>query len=423
MLSQILKTTWPLFLGVSFLMLGNGLQGTLIGWRGAYEGFSSTHLGLIMAGYYVGFMLGSKFVQSIIEKVGHIRVFAALASTASTAILIQVAVISEPVWFGMRVITGFCFAGSYVVVESWLNARATNVTRGSLFSIYMIVTFASLTAGQWLFKLSDPSGYNLFILASVLLSFSLVPLLLGNVELPKLEQNESMGILKLYGICPAGVAGLLLVGLTQGIIFTMGAVYARRVGMDTTQIASFMSIMIAFGAVSQWPLGKLSDLIDRRLVIICVSAVASLVCIALLQIGPSHRYFILLYGVFGALNLPLYSLAVAHTNDRLKHEQIVAASGTMVLVFGIGSVMGPLSMGFVLDYAGNASYFIQLAILHAILAIVTLVYLSLRARASEKDLVNYHSVPPRATAVAMEAISFTMEDEDEVGQDSQGNGH
>ena len=404
-------------------MLGNGLQGTLIGWRGAYEGFSSTHLGFIMAGYYVGFMLGSKFVQPIIEKVGHIRVFAALASTASTAILIQVVVISEPVWFGMRMLTGFCFAGSYVVVESWLNARATNVTRGSLFSIYMMVTFASLTAGQWLFKLSDPSGYNLFIVASVLLSLSLVPLLLGNAELPKVEHHESMGVFKLYRICPAGVAGLLLVGLTQGIIFTMGAVYARRVGMDTTQIASFMSIMIAFGAVSQWPLGKLSDMFDRRLVIIGVSTLASLVCVVLLQLGPSHRYFILLYGVFGALNLPLYSLAVAHANDRLKHEQMVAASGTMVLVFGIGSVMGPLTMGFVLDYAGNASYFMQLAIIHAILAVVTLMYLSQRARAAEADLVHYHSVPPRATAVAMEAMSFTMEEENEEQSAPLGNGN
>lgn len=403
-------------------MLGNGLQGTLIGWRGAHEGFTGSTLGIIMSGYYVGFMLGSKFAQGIVQKVGHIRVFAALASMASTAILLQVVVISEEVWFAMRVVTGFCFAGSYVVVESWLNSRATNVTRGSLFSLYMIVTFASLTAGQFLFRLSDPSGYNLFILASILLSVSLVPLLLTNTDTPDNEDHESMGLRKLYRICPAGVAGLLLVGISQGVIFTMGSVYAKQVGMNTAQIASFMSIMIAFGAVSQWPLGKISDMIDRRWVITTASALAGLVCLLLLQLGPTHPQFILLYGVFGALNLPLYSLAVAHTNDRLKPEQMVSASSALVLTFGIGSVLGPLSMGFVLDYAGSESYFIELSVVHLLLAALTLYYLTQRERAAEEDLVHYHSVPPRATAVAMEAVSLSMEEDvedDASGENSQ----
>ena len=411
MLSQILKSTWPLFAGVCFLMLGNGLQGTLIGWRGAHEGFTGSTLGLIMSGYYVGFLLGSKFAQTIVEKVGHIRVFAAMASMASTAILLQVIIISEPVWFAMRVLTGFCFAGSYVVIESWLNSTATNVTRGGLFSIYMIVTFGSLTAGQWMFSLSDPAGYDLFLLASILLSFSLVPLLLTNSQTPDTGHQETMGVRKLYQVSPAGVAGLFLVGISQGVIFTMGAVYASKVGMNTGQIATFMSIMIAFGAVSQWPLGKISDMFDRRLVIILVSAFACLVCVVLLRIGPEHPYFMLLYGVFGGLNLPLYSLAVAHANDRLEPEQMVSASGTLVLVFGVGSILGPLSMGYILDYAGADSYFIQLAFIHAVLAVLVLGYLSQRARVPDEDQVQYHSVPPRATPVAMEAMALTMEED------------
>ena len=411
MLSQILKSTWPLFLGVCFLMLGNGLQGTLIGWRGAYEGFSGSTMGIIMAGYYLGFMMGSKFVQPIVESVGHIRVFAALASLASTAILLQIIVISEPVWFAMRILTGFCFAGSYVVVESWLNERANNITRGSLFSIYMVVTFASMAAGQWLFKLGDPSGYKLFIVSSVLLSLSLVPLLISKTEVPEVQQTETMSLSDLYRICPAGFSGLLLIGISQGIIFTMAVVYAKHAGMSTTQIASFMSILIAFGAVSQWPLGKLSDLLDRRLVIVVASALAAIACITLLDLGPGNSYFILIYGIFGALNLPLYSLAVAHTNDRLEPEQMVAASSTVVFTFGLGSIIGPLSMGYILDYAGAGSYFIYLALIHTVLAVVTLVYMSRRRGVIDEEQVSYQVTPPTGTTVVMEAIALTMEEE------------
>lgn len=404
-MNQILKSTWPLFLGVCFLMLGNGLQGTLIGWRGAYEGFSGSNMGIIMAGYFLGFMIGSKFAQPIVQNVGHVRVFAALASMASTAILLQIVIISEPVWFAMRVVTGFCFAGSYVVVESWLNASATNVTRGGLFSIYMIVTFASMTAGQWLFNVGDPSGYNLFICASILLSISLVPLLLSNRAVPAVSDSENMGLRKLYRISPAGVSGLFFIGISQGIMFTMGAVYAKQVGLSTAQIATFMSVMIAFGAVSQWPLGKLSDMLDRRWVIMGASAVATLACVLLLQMGPGTNQFFLMYGVFGAMNLPLYSLAVAHSNDRLEPDQMVAASSTLVFTFGLGSILGPLTMGFIFDYAGSQSYFIYLALIHSVLTVLTLFYMIRREAAPEEDHVQYQAIPPRGTVIALEAIA------------------
>lgn len=386
-------------------MLGNGLQGTLIGWRGAYEGFSGATMGVVMAGYYIGYMAGSKFVQRIVENVGHIRVFAALASMASTAILIQVVFISEYLWFAMRVLTGFCFAGCYVVIESWLNERADNVTRGSLFSIYMVVSFASMTAGQWLFKIGDPTGYNLFIIASVLLSISLIPLLVSNTEVPDVETAPSMKLLELYGISPAGISALIFIGVSQGIMLTMGTVYAKLAGLSNAEIASFMSIMIAAGAITQWPLGKLSDLFDRRKVILVVSGLAVLVCLVLLKIGPTHSRFILVYGVLGALNLPLYSLAIAHANDRLRSDQMVAASGTLVFAYGMGSIMGPLSMGLILDLAGAASYFVYLAIIHGLMAVVTVAHVMRRDPVKLGEQVEYHVTPASSTGVAMEAIA------------------
>lgn len=419
MLTQILKSTWPLFLGISFLMLANGLQGTLIGWRGAYEGFSGSVMGVVMAGYYMGYMAGSKFVQKIVENVGHVRVFAALASLASTAILMQVVFVSEYLWFAMRLLTGFCFAGCYVVIESWLNERADNVTRGSLFSIYMVVSFASMTAGQWVFSSGDPTGYNLFIVSSVLLSVSLVPLLISNTQVPEVMVTESMSIRKLYGISPAGISSLIFVGVVQGITFTMGTVYAKLAGLSNAEIATFMSILIAFGAIFQWPMGKISDLFDRRVVIVVASGLGAIVCFWLLQLGPNHDYFILLYGILGALSLPLYSLAIAHANDRLRTDQMVAASGTLVFTFGIGSIVGPLSMGFIFDYSGPSSYFIYLCGLHALISITTLMHVLKRDRVDEEEQVDYQVVPASSTGVAMEAIA-QIEDgaEDDEWQDS-----
>lgn len=410
MLGSILKATWPLFLGVSFLMLGNGLQGTLIGWRGDYEGFSSSTMGAIMAGYFLGYMMGSKFSKDIVESVGHIRVFAALASMASTAILLQLVFIDGRVWFAMRIVTGFCFAGSYVVVESWLNERANNLTRGSLFSIYMVVTFASLTAGQWLFKLSDPSGVNLFIIASVLLSLSLIPLLISRTEVPEIAHTDSMGLFKLYKISPAGISGLLLVGMAQGAMFTMGTLYAKQVGMNTTQIASFMSIMIAFGAVSQWPLGKISDLFDRRIIMAILAIVATAICGLLYTLNPLGPKFILIYGVLGALNLPLYAITIAHANDRLEPSQMVGASSTLVFTFGLGSVIGPLAVGLVLDFAGAKSYFIYLGVTHLAVSLITCYHIARRERVADEDQVQYQGLPLRGSVIAIEAIAQHAED-------------
>ena len=198
MIVDILKNTWSIFLGFGFLMLGNGLQGTLTGWRATYEGFDTITTGLIMTSYYIGFLVGPIITPKFVKNVGHIRVFAALASMASAAVLIQILFISPLIWSGMRFLTGLCFAGTFVIVESWLNTRSDNLSRGRILSIYMIIAYLSLAGGQWLLNVADPTHFSLFLMASILLSLSLVPVLVSRVQAPEIEYQQKIGIPQLF---------------------------------------------------------------------------------------------------------------------------------------------------------------------------------------------------------------------------------
>ena len=384
MLNNVLKTTWPLFLGLAFLMLGNGLQGTLVSWRANFEGFSSSTTGWIMTAYYLGFLAGSLYTGKLIKEVGHIRVFAALASLASTAVLVQVLLIDPAAWIVMRLVTGFSFAGVYVVVESWLNARSDNETRGRILSIYMIVTYAGLAGGQLLFKVADPTSVSLFLLSSILLSVALIPLLVSRVTAPIIEESESMSVSKLFQTASAGVVSLTLTSIVSGVVFGMGAVYAANSGMSISQTALFMSVFIAMGAVAQWPAGWISDNFDRRLVIVVLSAVSVTLLVILYRIDPQSSIFILMFGLYGATALPVYSLSIAHTNDRLKPEQMTSASSTMVLFSGIGAAAGPITVGYLTHAFGNVWFILYLGAIHLLLGIVVLYYVFQRGPSSRR---------------------------------------
>ncbi len=410
MIIETLKKTWPLFLGMAFLMLGNGLQGTLISWRAAYEGFSPSTIGWIMTAYYVGFLGGSIYTPRLIQGVGHIRVFAALASLASAAVLVQILLITPSSWLLMRLLTGFCFAGTYVIVESWLNAGATNKNRGQVLSLYMIISFAGLAGGQFLMKAADPTHFALFLLSSILLSFALVPILISKTKAPEIIENETMGVRKLARIAPAGVAGIFISSIAQGAMFGMGAVYAVEAGMSISQIANFMGIFIVLGALFQWPMGWLSDQFDRRIIVVIASFSGVLLCIALLRLEINQHLFFIAYGLLGAMILPIYSIAVAHTNDRLKPEQMTNASSTIVLLFGIGATLGPISVGYILKIYGNSSYFIYLALVNLVTAIVIIYYIFQREAVAEEHQVDYQVVPKCATVVAMDAVAHGAEE-------------
>ncbi len=422
MLTNVLKTTWPLFLGLAFLMLGNGLQGTLVSWRANFEGFSSSTTGWIMTAYYFGFLAGSLYTGKLIKEVGHIRVFAALASLASTAVLVQILLIDPAAWIVMRLVTGFSFAGVYVVVESWLNARSDNETRGRIMSIYMIVTYAGLAGGQLLFKVADPTSMSLFLLSSILLSIALIPLLISKVTAPVIEESESMSVSKLFKTASAGVISLTLTSIVAGVVFGMGAVYAANAGMSISQTALFMGVFIAMGAVAQWPVGWVSDNFDRRLVIVILSALSVALIAVLYNIDPQSTLFIMIFGLFGATALPVYSLSVAHINDRLKPEQMTSASSTMVLFSGIGATAGPITVGYLLHTFGNVWFLLYLGAINLVLGLIVLYYMSQREAVPDEQQVEHQFMTSRMTPVAMEALALDAEeaylaDEESVDED------
>ena len=410
MLTNVLKTTWPLFLGLAFLMLGNGLQGTLVSWRANFEGFSSSTTGWIMTAYYLGFLAGSLYTGKLIKEVGHIRVFAALASLASTAVLVQILLIDPAAWIVMRLVTGFSFAGVYVVVESWLNARSDNETRGRILSIYMIVTYAGLAGGQLLFKVADPTSVSLFLLSSILLSIALIPLLISKVTAPLIEESESMSVTKLFKTASAGVLSLTLTSMVAGVVFGMGAVYAANAGMSISQTALFMGFFIAMGAIAQWPVGWVSDNFDRRLVIVVLCAVSTALIAILYKINPQSTFFIIIFGLFGAAALPVYSLSVAHINDRLKPEQMTSASSTMVLFSGIGAAAGPITVGYLLHAFGNVWFLLYLGGIHLIMGVVVLYYMSQRDAVPDQQQVDHQFMSSRMTPVALEAVALDAEE-------------
>ena len=278
-MKEILRGNRALLLGIALLMLGHGLQGTLLGVRANLEQFSATAIGLVMSGYYAGLLVGSLRVPVLVARVGHVRVFAALLSLGSTTILIQAMFVDPVTWFLMRLLTGYCFAGAFIVAESWLNGSASNEKRGQLLSLYMVVQMGFMAAGQFLLNLADPKGFDLFILVSVLISIAAVPMLLTAVAAPTVSAPRKIGLLGLYRLSPLGVVGIAAVGMANGGLYAMGPVFGNEEGLSVAAISVFMASVILGGVVLQVPIGRLSDRVDRRWVIAAVAMLTSMVAL------------------------------------------------------------------------------------------------------------------------------------------------
>ena len=408
MISAI-RSCWALLIGIALIMLGNGLQGTLLGLRATIEGFSTGTIGVVMTGYYAGFLIGSVLVPKFLKNVGHIRVFAALGSLASVSALIH-PVFTEPAsWILLRVITGFAYAGLYVVAESWLNDIATNETRGQLLAVYMVIMLAGTGAGQFMLNLSSPGGMELFILISVLVSLSVVPITLSVSTAPKFDAPEHIGVVALYRASPLGVIGAMATGMSYSAIFSLGAVYTTSIGLSVADTAYFMASIYFGGVLLQWPVGKLSDHYDRRKVIILVSAASSATMFAAILAGAeSFLVLIALMAFFGGTSLPLYSLFISHTNDHLRPEQMVAASASLVLVGGIGACMGPTLCAMVMSLAGVSGYLWYFVVLHAGTTIFGLYRMARRESRPLEEKRVFTAVSPRATSVAASIATRTM---------------
>lgn len=399
---NLLRSTWALFFGVGMFMLANGLQGSLISIRASLEGYSSFSTGLIMTGYYLGFLIGAVIVPQKIREVGHVRMFAALASIASISILIHSLHISFISWILLRFITGFCFVGLYTVCESWINDMSENESRGQALSIYMIIGMGGNAIGQLLLNVSDPQVATLFMVVSILISLSLVPILITVNKQPDFSVTEFLSIKQLYKASPLGVIGAIIVGACHGALWGAGAVYGLNAEMTLAQVSIFMFSFVSGGAIFQYYIGYLSDLYDRRVVITYVSFLASVLCVFAIIFNYGFIYLVCITFIFGGLTVPLYSLAIAHTNDFLTKSEMVAASGGLLLVGGIGLALGPVISGLFMDILGASGFWIYLFIAHASIGIFALYRISIRDSVPLEDQGSAVLINSRMSPVAME---------------------
>jgi MFS family permease len=387
----------PLFAGLALLMVGNGLLASLLGIRSDVEGFNTVVIGVVMSMYYVGFLVGSLTVPRWLVTVGHIRVFAGLASLAAAAALSHSLLINPIAWGVLRLVVGLCMSGLYVTIESWLNQRATNETRGRLLSVYMLVVTLGLGLGQLLLGAGDPAGFTLFILIGILMSLAVVPVAMIRIPTPSEVIPVKLSLRSLLATAPLGVLAVLVAGAAGGAVLAIGAVYATQIGMTSGQVGAFMAVSIIGGAVTQYPLGRLSDRIPRRRVILAVAVAATVAGVLGTSVDPGSAWLFVIVAVYGGLAFPLYSLAVSHVNDVMPENQLLAAAAGIVFVFGVGSVLGPILVSVLMAVLGSVGYFWGLAAFFLPLAIYALIRVVFVARPIQRRFV---SLPPRSSTAA-----------------------
>jgi MFS family permease len=408
-----------LLLGAAMLLWGNGLQGILLPVRATIESFSTSTIGLIASAYSLGFVVSCRYAPHIVRRVGHIRSFAVLAAIGSCVVLLLVLVVHPVVWILLRMLSGFCFAGLYMVIESWLNESAENANRGQIFSTYMVINLTAITLGQLVLPLGDPAGFALFAITAIAVAMALVPIGLTTSAAPQPIRQVQLRLGRLYRMSPVGLAGCFFVGLGNGAFGGLGAVFADAIGLSTTGIALFMSAALIGGALAQLPLGRLSDRIDRRQVIAMACGFAMIFGLLLAAIGRAHEgwpilgqgaltaalhpaVLIAVVTLYGCFAYPIYGLCVAHTNDFVSREEFIEASSGLLLTWGIGASIGPVLGALAMEYVGLGGLFFYTALVYSTFALVTLYRITRRVAvpaAERADFVHQPTTTPEVTAL------------------------
>ena len=365
---SVLRITWPLLLGILLLMVGNGMQGTLLGIRGAIEGIGTTQMSVVMAAYFGGFVLGSLTVPAMIQRVGHVRVFAALGSLISAVLILYAAAPNWIFWALMRLLIGFSFCGVYITAESWVNASARNETRGQAMSAYFIVQMLGLVTGQVLMNVGDPGGWLLFVIPSVLVSLSFTPILLAQVEAPRFETIKPMSMRALYRASPLGCVGIFLIGGVFAALLGMGAVWGSIIGLDVREISAFIAAIWIGGLLAQYPIGWLSDRLDRRRIIFALAIFGVAVTMTAFLASLNIWGYLACAALLGGVANPVYALLIAYTNDFLDTEDMAAASAGLLLINGAGAVFGPILTGWLMAAIGPDGFWAYMAVLLTALA-------------------------------------------------------
>ena len=409
-MNKVLKNSWALFLGMGLIMTAHGFQGSLLGVRAVSEEFSLTSTGFMMSGYFVGYFIGARTIPIIISGVGHIRVFAAFASIASLTVLVHSVFINPFTWFLLRVSTGFSMVCIYTIAESWLNDRSSNKNRGKVLSIYMIILYSSMGVGMFLLNFSKPENFEPFILISVIMSAALIPILLTKRKPPNFKKIKSMSLKELYECSPLGMVGAVFYGTTQSALFTLLAVYAASMNFTIFEISLVTFLLAISGAISQYPIGNLSDKYDRRLVIIYSTFGASL--FALLSIFSSSTmhlpgglgskfWFYIFLTFFAFCSLPMFSLILAHTNDFITKDKFVAAGAGLQFAFGLGAISGPFLCSIFMDLVGSNGFFVFLIIFHSLIGFFGIYRMKIRPTKENPDS-QFVPVPQTITPIGME---------------------
>lgn len=400
----VLRNSWALLLGVMLLMLGNGIQGTLLGIRGKIEGFSPFEMSFVMAAYYAGFLLGSRMAPEMIRRVGHVRVFAALGSLISAVLILYPVAPNWMLWVAMRVIVGFAFSGVYITSESWLNASSTNETRGQALSAYMIMQMVGIISAQALLNFRDPGGFDLFIIASILVSVAFTPILLSASPAPAFERTKPLSILRLFRASPLGCVGMFLMGGVFSAQFGMASVWGSEVGLSVRNLSIFVGAIYVGGLVFQYPIGMISDRFDRRRVILALAAAGALVCVVAYGFP---RNFPVLVGVgllSGGIANPLYSLIVAYVNDYMDKSEMAGASAGLMFINGLGAIGGPVITSWFMGQFGPGGYFLFMSLLFGTLATYALWRMTQRRAIAFARTGSFRTLSPSASAVAVEAV-------------------
>ena len=410
-MNKVLKNSWALFLGMGFLMMAYGFQGSLLGVRAVQEEFSLTATGFMMSGYFVGYFIGAATIPGLISRVGHIRVFAAFASMASLVILVHAIFINPFIWFILRVVTGISMVCIYTVAESWLNDRSSNKNRGSVLSIYMVILYGAMGIGMFLLNFSSPKNFQPFILISVITSLALIPILLTKKKPPTFKKIKAMNLKEVYDASPFGMVSSLFYGTIQSALFTLLAVYAASMNFTIFEISLVTFLLAVSGAISQFPIGKLSDLYDRRKVIVYSTFAASIFALLTLlvsrqiylpgELATSKTWFYIFLILFSFCSLPMFSLILAHTNDYIPKEKFVAAGAGLQFTFGLGAMSGPFLCSIFMNFVGSNGFFVFLFFFHGLIGLFGLYRMRVRETVENPDS-QFVAMPQTITPAGIE---------------------
>jgi len=427
-MNKVLKNSWALFLGMGFIMMAYGFQGSLLGVRAVQEEFSLTSTGFMMSGYFIGYFIGAATIPNIISRVGHIRVFAAFASLASLIILVHSILIHPFVWFLLRVLTGISMVCIYTVAESWLNDRSSNKNRGSVLSIYMVILYGSMGIGMFLLNFSAPKNFEPFILISVITSVALIPILLTKKKPPTFKKINVMSFSELYKSSPFGMVSSFFYGTIQSALFTLLAVYATSMNFTILEVSIVTFLLAISGAIAQFPVGKISDFYDRRKVIIASTFGAAIFALITIFVSgqmylpdglaTSKLWFYIFFILFSFCSLPMFSLILAHTNDYITKDKFVAAGAGLQFTFGLGAMSGPFLCSIFMDLVGSNGFFVFLFFFHSLIGAFGIYRMRVRETVENPDS-QFVAMPQTITPAGIELNPTTEPIEEPIKNENR----